>query len=350
MSRETTALVVREVKEPFKLESIELDALREDEALVEIHATGVCHTDLTCAAGILPAQFPKVFGHEGITALSLLCSLMPFPTKRCLIGAGVIVETGNSVSEVKAGDHVLLSYAYCNTCAQCTSGYFPYCEQLLQLNFGGSRTDGTSAFALPDGTKLHGHFFGQSSFARLAVVNRRSLVKVPKDVPLSLFAPLGCGLQTGAGTVLNTLDVQPGSTVAVFGVGSVGLSGIMAAKIRKAKKIIAIDIQPSRLELAKELGATDTINSKDVDVVKEIKELCPPTGVNYALDATGVPAVVAQMVDSLGLRGRACSVGAPAPGTRASVDVFSHLVMGRQYVGCHQGDSIAREVRFGATT
>jgi Zn-dependent alcohol dehydrogenase len=256
----------------------------------------------------------------------------------------VVVETGSGVSEVTAGDHVLLSYAYCNECAQCASGHFPYCEQLLQLNFGGTRLDGTSALALPDGDTLHGHFFGQSSFSRLAVVNRRSLVKVPKDVPLNMFAPLGCGLQTGAGTVLNTLDVQPGTTVAVFGVGSVGLSAIMASKIRKAKTIIAVDIQPSRLELAKELGATETINSKDVDVVEEIKKLCPPTGVKYALDCTGVPAVIEQMVDSLGLRGRACSVGAPSPGKRASVDVFSHLVMGKQYVGCHQGDSIAREV------
>lgn len=248
------------------------------------------------------------------------------------------------MSGVRAGDKVLLSYAYCNECSECTSGHLPYCLNLLALNFGGQRSDGTSALSLPDGSKLHGHFFGQSSFSRLAVVNRRSLVKVPHDVPLSLFAPLGCGLQTGAGAVLNTLNVQPGSSVAIFGVGSVGLSAIMASRIRQAKVIIAVDIQPSRLELAKELGATITINSKEVDVVQEIKKVCPPTGVRYALDCSGVPAVIEQMIDSLGTRGRACSVGAPAPGKRASVDVFSHLVMGREYVGCHQGESIAQEV------
>jgi Zn-dependent alcohol dehydrogenase len=258
------------------------------------------------------------------------------------------VETGKDVSEVSVGDKVLISYAHCNKCSECLSGHQPYCQELLAMNFGGQRSDGTSALSLQDGSKLHGHFFGQSSFSRLAVVSQSSLVKVPSNIPLSLFAPLGCGLQTGAGAVLNTLDVQPGSTVAIFGVGSVGLSAIMACRIRQAKEIIAVDINASRLELAKELGATTTINSSEVNVVEEIKKICPPVGVRYALDCSGMPAVVEQMIDSLGTRGRACSVGAPAPGKRASIDVFSHLVMGREYVGCHQGESIAKEVSLQA--
>jgi len=256
----------------------------------------------------------------------------------------VVVELGSDVDEVSKGDKVILSYAYCKQCSQCKSGYLQYCENLLPINFGGHRLNGNSALSLEDGSKLHGHFFGQSSFSRLAVVNRTSLVKVPQDADLALFAPLGCGLQTGAGAILNTLNVQPGSTVAVFGVGSVGLSAIMASAIREASEIIAVDIQPARLELAKELGATTTINSKEVDVLEEIKRICPPNGVQYALDCSGVPSVIETMVDCLGLRGKACSVGAPSPGKRASVDVFNHLVMGRQYMGCHQGDSIAREV------
>lgn len=259
-------------------------------------------------------------------------------------GAGIVLETGSDVTEVQNGDKVLMSYSFCSNCSQCKSGHLPYCENLLGLNFGGQRSDGSSALSLKDGSRLHGHFFGQSSFSRLAIVNRASLVKVPQDVKLELFAPLGCGLQTGAGAILNTLDVKEGSTVAVFGVGSVGLSAIMACKIREAKEIIAVDIQPSRLQLAQDLGATKTINSSEVDVLEEIKKICPPAGVQYALDCSGVPKVVETMIDSLGARGRACSVGAPSPGKRASVDVFSHLVMGRQYVGCHQGDSIAREV------
>lgn len=214
----------------------------------------------------------------------------------------------------------------------------------MELNFGGQRSDGTSALAFQDGSKLHGHFFGQSSFSRLAVVNRNSLVKVPQDVPLALFAPMGCGLQTGAGAILNSLDVQPGSTVAIFGVGSVGLSAVMAARIRQAKEIIAVDLQANRLELAKELGATKTINSTEVDVIEEIKKVCTPNGVQFALDCSGVLKVIEMMIESLGTRGRACSVGAPSPGKRASVDVFSHLVMGREYIGSHQGGSTSQEV------
>jgi Zn-dependent alcohol dehydrogenase len=175
-------------------------------------------------------------------------------------------------------------------------------------------------------------------------VHRKCIVKVPQDTPLDLFAPLGCGLQTGAGSIFNTLNVQEGSTVAIFGVGSVGLSAIMAARIRKAKEIIAVDIQPSRLELAKQLGATRTVNSAEVDALSEIRKICPPSGVDYALDCSGVLKVIETMVDSLAPCGRACSAGAPTPGKRASVDVFSHLVMGKEYVGCHQGGSIAKEV------
>lgn len=323
MSRETTALVLREVNGPFTLETIKVNSLKPHEALVEIHAVGLCHTDLSCATGVLPAVTPAVFGHEG---------------------GGVVVETGDEVDEAQVGDKVLLSYAFCNNCRQCKTGRAPYCDSMMPLNFGGLRGDGSSGLALGDGSIIRAHFFGQSSFSKLAVVHRKCIVKVPEDTPLDLFAPLGCGLQTGAGSILNTLNVQEGSTVAIFGVGSVGLSAIMAANIRKAKEIIAIDIQPSRLELAKQLGATCIVNSAEVDALTEIRKICPPSGVDYALDCSGVLQVIETMVDSLGPCGRACSAGAPTPGKRASVDVFSHLVMGKEYVGCHQGGSIAKEM------
>ena len=255
-----------------------------------------------------------------------------------------MIEVGSEISEVAKGDSVLLSYSFCKGCNQCDSGHIPYCENILPLNFGGQRPDGTSALSRSDGSKLHGHFFGQSSFSRLAIASRNSVVKVPNDVPLELFAPLGCGFQTGAGAIFNTLNIEKDSTVAIFGVGSVGLSAIMAARIRQAKQIIAVDVQPARLELAKELGATATINSRDDDVLETIKKLCPPAGVGFALDCSGIPKVVETMIDCLGARGRACSVGAPAPGQRAGVDVFGHLVNGKAYVGSHQGDSVAREV------
>jgi Zn-dependent alcohol dehydrogenase len=160
--------------------------------------------------------------------------------------------------------------------------------------------------------ELYSSFFGQSSFASLAIVHRSSLVKVKDDTNLALFAPLGCGLQTGAGAILNTLDVQPGKTVAIFGTGSVGMSAVMAAKIRGAKEIIAIDLQQSRLDLAKSLGATATILGSDPDIISKLQEISPPNGVNYALDCSGVPAVIETMIKCLGTRGRAASVGAPS--------------------------------------
>lgn len=212
------------------------------------------------------------------------------------------------------GDKVLLSFAHCQECTQCKDGHPAYCHSFKSLNFGGTRPDGSSAMRRQEeqgGHALYSRFFGQSSFSRHTVVSMTSLVKVPDTTDLALFAPLGCGLQTGAGAVLNTLDVQAGSSVAVFGAGSVGMSAIMAAKMRKAKIIVAIDLQPSRLELASRLGATHTLLGSDPDIVAKMGELAPPNGVDYAVDCTGVPAVIETMIQALGSRGHAASVGAP---------------------------------------
>lgn len=185
----------------------------------------------------------------------------------------------------------------------------------MPLNFGGARPDGSAALNTVDGSKpFYSSFFGQSSFARTTVVNRSSVVKVSEDTDLQLLAPLGCGFQTGAGAVLRTLDVQANSTVAIFGVGSVGMSAIMAAKIRGAKEIIAVDLQQGRLDLALKVGATQAVRGDDPDLVKKIQQLAPPDGVNYAVDCSGVASVVDKMMDCLGTRGRAASVGAPAVG------------------------------------
>jgi Zn-dependent alcohol dehydrogenase len=159
---------------------------------------------------------------------------------------------------------------------------------------------------------VYSSFFGQSSFARLATVHKSSIVKAPTDAKLELFALLGCGLQTGAGAILNTLNVQSGKTVAIFGVGSVGMSAVMAAKLRGAKEIIAVDLQQGRLDLAKRLGATQTLLGNDADLVSKIQQICPPNGVNYAVDCSGVPKVVETMIECLGTRGRAATVGAPS--------------------------------------
>ncbi|KAL6230732.1 hypothetical protein BDW75DRAFT_234185 [Aspergillus navahoensis] len=279
MAVKTQALVSREMDVPPKLDEITLDDIRADEILVEIHATGICHTDF-CMNGTLPAAFPS---------------------------AGVVLEVGEKVKHVSKNDR--------------------------------KRPDGSLTLADASGAKVHGNFFGQSSFARHTIVSSASVVKVPSNTRLDLFSPLGCGIQTGAGAILNTLDVQPGKSVAVFGAGSVGMSAIMAAKVRNARTIIAIDLQPQRLELAKKLGATHTVVGSDHDVVAQIRKISGSNGVDYSVDCAGIPQVVEKALDCLGTRGKGATVGAPTPGARAGVDVFSHLVMGRQYFGCCEGDS-----------
>ncbi|KFY69267.1 hypothetical protein V498_10502, partial [Pseudogymnoascus sp. VKM F-4517 (FW-2822)] len=301
---------------------ITLDALRPDEVLVQIYATGICHTDFSCMDGKLPAVFPSVFGHEG---------------------AGVVLQVGSNVKNVEKQDKVLLSFDSCGLCAECTSTHPAYCQEAFQRNFGQKRMDGSTTLSTAGGAKLHGNFFGQSSFAKHAIVSSASAVKVPSDTPMGLFAPLGCGIQTGVGAILNTLDVLPGKTVAIFGVGSVGMSAVMAAEIREARVIIAIDLQPQRLELAKKLGATHTIIGSDEDVVAQIQKICGSNGVDYSVDCAGVPRVVETAIDCLGTLGKAATVGAPAPGQRAGVDIFAHLIMGRQYLGCREGDSLPQK-------
>ncbi|CAG8939281.1 unnamed protein product [Penicillium salamii] len=318
MSITTQALVSRQVNSSVELENIVLDPLRPDEVLVEIHATGVCHTDFACMNGTLPAVFPSVFGHEG---------------------GGVVLEVGRDIKHLQKQDRVLLSFDSCGSCVQCDSKHPAYCQEWAQRNFGQKRMDGSLSLSTADGARLHGSFFGQSSFARHTIVMGNSVVKVPSDTPLGVFSPLGCGVQTGAGAILNTLDVQPGKSVAIFGVGSVGMSAVMAAKMRGASIIIAIDLQTERLELAKQLGATHGVIGSDEDVVAQIQKISGSNGVNYSVDCAGIPSVVEKALDCLGTRGKGATVGAPAPGKRAGVDVFAHLVMGRQYIGCCEGDS-----------
>ncbi|BCS30147.1 NAD(P)-dependent alcohol dehydrogenase [Aspergillus puulaauensis] len=321
----TDALVVFAVGEEPRFSPVTLDTIRDDELLVEIHATGICHTDIACMEGKLPAAFPCILGHEG---------------------AGVVLQAGKEVNDVNIGDKVILSYNFCKTCPQCQSGHPAYCENLVAQNFGGKRTDGSRTISLPTGEpEVFANFFGQSSFSRVAIVSRASVARVAADTPLDTFAALGCGVQTGAGAVLHTLNVREGNSVAVFGVGAVGLSAIMAAKLRGARTIIAVDLEASRLEMARELGATHALLGGSENLLQQIREICAPSnGVQFAVDCSGATQVVETMLDSLATRGRAASVGAPAPGRRAGVDVFSHLTLGREYVGCHQGSSVAEQM------
>lgn len=204
---------------------------------------------------------------------------------------------------------------------------------------GGARPDGTTAFQDEDGSNVSSHFFGQSSFATVTNVYERSVVKISKDVPLEIMGPLGCGIQTGAGAVLNVLKPEAGSSIVIFGSGAVGMSGLLAAVIANCTTIIAVDIVDSRLARAKELGATHTINSKNEDAVAKIRQITGQ-GANYALDTTGNAMVFAQMTKALGTLGHGALVGAAAPGTESPFDIGNLLLSGIKISMVIEGDAV----------
>lgn len=296
---------------------MELDEPRADEVLVRIVGVGVCHTDLKARNQTRPVPLPAVLGHEG---------------------AGIVEYVGRQVTKVKPGDHVVLSYNFCGICSNCQQGKAAYCQRVIACNFGGTRLDGSTTLR-QQGEIIHGAFFNQSSFATYALASERNVVKVRRDAPLEILGPLGCGIQTGAGAVLNSLGVRAGTSIAIFGAGSVGLSAIMAAVIAGCTTIIAVDIKPNRLQLALELGATHTINSLEADNPAQIIADLTCTGVDYALETSGLPAVFRQAVDSLAILGVCGLIGGASPGTEVSFEM-NHILLGRTVRGIIQGDSI----------
>lgn len=260
------AAVLRKAGGPFTIETVEIDDLRDDEILVENAATGICHTDIMVCDRHPGDDKAVILGHEG---------------------AGIVIETGKNVRNIRTGDHVLLSFQYCGECEQCRSGRPWKCQHMGDLNFGYKRKDGSNAYL---NSGFYGHFFGQSSFATHSLVTENNCIKVSSDLSLETICPLGCGIQTGAGTVMNLMKIPKGASVAVFGTGAVGIAAIMAARIVGAAAIIGIDIHQSRLVLARELGATHVINSRENDVPRAISSITGG-GVDFALDLTGNEAV-----------------------------------------------------------
>jgi aryl-alcohol dehydrogenase len=299
------------------LQEVEIGDLRPDEVLVKVAAAGICHTDLICRDQWYPVPFPTVFGHEG---------------------AGVVEQVGEAVTEVAPGDSVAMSFHSCGECRCCADGMPSYCHGFFEHNFASLRPDGSSALSR-NGELVHGHFFGQSSFATHAVANTRNVVRLDGSMPLEIAAPLGCGIQTGAGAVLNTLRIPSGASLAVFGVGAVGLAAVMAGVIAGCVPIVAVDVRPARLELARELGATHTVDAVEHDPVEAVR-LATGVGADYSLEASGSPAVLRQAVDCLAPLGTCGVIGAPAFGTEVSLDVNTILVAGRAVRGVVEGDSV----------
>jgi aryl-alcohol dehydrogenase len=264
----------------------------------------------------IPAP-PSVFGHEG---------------------AGIVEKVGARVSKVKPGDHVVLAWDYCGTCAACKLGKELTCLNFFLHNFHGARTDGTATMHKGDQV-VHGVFMGQSSFADYALANERSVVKVRDDVPLDILAPMGCGVMTGAGAVMNSLRAGPSSSIAVFGVGTVGMSAVLAAYVCGCTTIIAVDVSADRLKTAKEFGATHTVNAGEVDPVQTIMDITGG-GPEFSLECIGNPKVFRQAVDVLPRMGVCGLVGVVPPMTEVSLNM--DLIMnGRTVKGVLGGDAVA---------
>jgi len=309
------AAVCRAADTPVAIETLQLDAPRPDEVLVRIVAAGICHTDLFAPA-LCP--LPAVFGHEG---------------------AGIVERVGTAVSKVRVGDRVAMTFGSCGHCTQCQTGAPAYCLGGFALQFGGQRADGSTTLRDVGGRAVHGSFFQQSSFASHALGTERSVTRLPDELPLELAGPLGCGIQTGAGAVLHSLAAGAGSSIAIFGVGAVGLAGVMAARIAGCSQIIAIDVHAARLELARELGATHLIDATQGDVVARILGLVPD-GVNYSLETAGQAQTFHDSIGCLTRRGSCALVTVPNAGGAFQFSAATLLTRGTRLIAVLEGDSV----------
>jgi aryl-alcohol dehydrogenase len=315
-----TAAAVPARGQPFEIQTLDLAPPRADEVLVEIVASGMCHTDLHARDGYFPnLPYPVVPGHEG---------------------AGIVAELGAGVTDLAVGDKVVISFPFCGECEPCRTEHPAYCTEARALKSSGRRADGFAPMSR-DGVPVHSCFFQQSSFATYAIAPAKDVVKLRADAPVEMLGPLGCGLQTGAGAVLNVMQPQAGQSIAVFGVGGVGLAGLMAAKIAGCDPIIAVDVLSSRLALAKELGATHIVESRGAETLGEIRGITGG-GVHFSLETSAVPAVFRLAADALRGLGTCVLVGSARAGTEASFEM-PVLQGGRTIHGVIQGDSRPRE-------
>lgn len=310
------AAVCYEYKTPLVIEELDLAEPRMEEVMIRMVGTGVCPTDSHAQEHGWHGwnKMPMVFGHEG---------------------SGVVEKVGPGVTEFKEGDHVIVSYPYCGKCEYCLTGRPYYCPECIGMIHGGSMADGFRPFS-KNGKPIN-NFFGASTFTTHTVSNARNLAKVDPDLDLLPLGPLACGFLTGAGTVLNEFKPLPGSRIAVFGIGGVGLSALMAAKVFNCGTIIGIDIVESRLELAKELGATHVINSKEVgDVQQAIMDITGGQGVQYVVETTAAAPVVKTALSSLGIDGVLAMVGTP---TKYEFDNLFFELYGKRIVAINMGQS-----------
>jgi len=313
---EITAALVKEKGGQFELEKINLDEPRADEVLVRVVGSGTCHTDMAARDQQTgPTPFPIVLGHEG---------------------SGIVEKVGAGVTNLKPGDHVVLTFGFCGECYTCQSGKPTYCENFPALNFGGARLDGSHSHHHGQET-VFDNFFSQSSFATYAIANKRNAIKVSDKAPLELLGPLGCGIQTGAGAIINSLKVSAGKTVVISGAGAVGLAALLAAKACSAAQIVLVDINQERLDFGLELGATHVINSRNENVIEALQAIAPK-GFDFGFDTTGRNDVINNTLANLKSLGQMGIVGvATKP---LEVEMNSYVLKGIKLIGIVEGDSV----------
>jgi len=313
ITMKSRAAIAWEAGKPLQIEEVDVAGPKAGEVLVQIVATGVCHTDAYTLSGKDPEGiFPSILGHEG---------------------AGIVQEVGEGVTSLKPGDHVIPLYtAECRQCKFCLSGKTNLCQAVRATQGQGLMPDSTSRFSL-NGKRLH-HYMGTSTFSEYTVVPEISLAKVSKEAPLDKICLLGCGVTTGIGAVLNTAKVEPGSTVAVFGLGGIGLSVIQGAVMAKAERIIAIDTNPAKETLARQFGATDFINPKDYNnSIQEVIVELTDGGVDYSFECIGNVNVMRSALECCHKGwGESIIIGVAGAGEEISTRPFQ-LVTGRVWKG-----------------
>lgn len=309
------AAIATDPIKPFILGDYELEKPRADEVLVRIVASGICHTDIAVKEQAVKLPLPMVLGHEG---------------------SGIVEMVGDGVKHLSVGDHVVLSGDSCGSCRKCHHGLPSYCDEFVERNLTGCRVDGTSPLSAGS-EPVRGRFVGQSSFATHSIVPGRAAIKVDNSYPLELLGPLGCGLTTGVGTVMNALRPRAGSSIAIFGAGTVGLAAVMGAVLSGCQQIIVIDPISTRREMAMSLGATHALPPNDSALIDELLSLTQG-GADFSVECSGVPEAVNAAVMCLARPGWCAQVGATPAGTMHPLDM-DHVGFGRGIKGVVMGDS-----------
>ena len=305
---------------PLVIEEVELDGPGPGEVLVEIVATGLCHSDLSVIDGNRPRPMPMIIGHEA---------------------SGIVREVGAGVRDLAPGDPVVFSYVpTCGHCLPCSEGRPAMCEEGLKANVAGALLTGTRRFRNHDGRVLN-HHLGVSSYARLTVAAQESLIKIDPAVPLEIAALFGCAVLTGVGAVVNTARVPPGSGVAVFGLGGVGLSAVMGARAAGAYPILAVDVLDSKLELARQFGATHVVNGQRDDAVAAVRDVTKG-GAQFAFESVGNERVLAQAYQATRRGGTTVTIGLPHPSKQFTVQAVSLVVEERTIKGSYMGSAVPR--------